>query len=160
MERMKTFLLYLIIFIGFYMLSNALISVALATSYEYLECTKNESNSYVVQVAEAKATSVSGYVKGTIKLNEGIESPEKYLQVDLYSKYGHCVGRRFVDLSSVKSGEQRDFKVSFECDNVATYEITTTNDVERLDDVQANMVSKGYFAITLVGALMVLYYVL
>lgn len=159
MERMKTFLLYLIIFVGFYMLSNVLISVALANSYEYLECTKNEVNSYSVQVLEAKATSVSGYVKGTIKLNEGIESPEQYLQVDLYSKYGHCVGRRFVDLTSVKTGEQRDFKVSFECDNVATYEITTTNEVEKLDDVQTEMVSKGYLAITIIGVLMLLYYV-
>lgn len=160
MERMKTFLLYLIIFIGFYMLSNALISVALGNSYEFLKCTKNESSSYVVQVSEAKATSVSGYVKGNIKLNEGIESPEKYLQVDLYSKYGHCVGRKFVDLSSLQASEQRDFKVSFECDNVSTYEITTTNDVEKLSDVQTEMVSKGYLAITIVGALLILYYVL
>ena len=159
MDRMKTFLLYLIAFVGFYILSNVLISIALATSYEFIECTKNESSSYVVQVSEAKATSVSGYVQGTIKLNAGVESPEKYLQIDLYSKYGHCTGRKYVDLSTVQAGEQKEFKVSFEYDNIVTYQITTTNEVEKLSDVQTSMISKGYLAVAILGALIVLYYV-
>lgn len=160
MNRMKTFLKYLIIFVAFYILTDVLISIALTNNYKEMTCTKNETGSYVAQVSTAKSTSVSGYVEGTIKLNEGAENPEKYMQVDLYSKYGHCLGRKYIDLSSVQAGQEKNFKVNFNYDNISTYQITTTNNVENLSEVQTNMVSKGYLAIAIVGTLIVLYYVL
>ncbi len=160
MNRMKTFLKYLILFIAFYILTDVLISLALTNNYREISCTKNETGSYVTQVNAAKATNMSGYVEGTIKLDEAAQSPEQYLQFDFYSKYGHCLGRKYIDLSTVKAGQTKDFKVSFELSNIATYEISTTNEVEALSDVQLDMVSKGYLAIGIVGALIVLYYVL
>lgn len=160
MNRMKTFLAYFIAFIAFYILTDVLISITLTNSYKDISCTKNETASYVATVNTAKATSVSGYVEGTIKLKEDIQNQEKYMQVDFYSKYGHCIGRKYIDLSSVNSEQEKEFKVNFDYNNIATYQITTTNEVEKLSDVQTDMVSKGYFAIGLVGALIVLYYVL
>lgn len=160
MNRMKTFLKYLILFIAFYILTDVLISIALSNNYEAISCTKNETAGYVTTVNNAKATSVSGYVEGTIKLIEEAQNPDKYMQVDFYSKYGHCIGRKYVDLSSINPGQEKDFKVNFDYDNIATYQITTTSNVENLSDVQLDMVSKGYFTIGVVGALIVLYYVL
>lgn len=160
MDRMKTFLKYLILFVAFYILTDVLIGIALTNNYKEISCTKNDTGSYVTQVDIAKATNVSGYVQGKIKLDESAQNPEKYLQVDFYSKYGHCLGRKFVDLSSVQAGQEKDFKVNFELSNIATYEITTTNEVTNLSDVQLDMVSKGYLAIGIVGALIVLYYVI
>lgn len=160
MNRMKTFLKYLILFIAFYILTDILIGIALTNNYRAISCTKNETGSYVTQVSTAKATNVSGYVEGKIKLDEAAQSPEQYLQIDFYSKYGHCLGRKYVDLSSVQAGQEKDFKVNFELSNIATYEITTTNEVEKLSDVQLDMVSKGYLAIGIVGALIILYYVI
>ncbi len=159
MDRMKTFLKYLIIFVAFYLLTNVLTSIALANNYKAITCTKNETPSYTVSVTEAKATSVSGYVSGTIKLNGKVAEPEKYLQVDFYSKYGTCLGRKYIELDSVKTGE-KEFKTNFEYDNISTFEITTTNEIEKLSEVQTDMISKGYMAMTVLGVLIVLYYVL
>lgn len=159
MDRMKTFLKYLILFVAFYLFTNVLTSIAMANYYKPMTCTKNESQSYTVAVTDAKSTAVSGYVSGTIKLNEEVTEPEKYLQIDFYSKYGHCLGRKYIELASVKTGE-KEFKTNFEYDNISTYEITTTNDVVQLSDVQTDMISEGYMAMTLLGVLIILYYVL
>lgn len=159
MDRMKTFLRYLIIFVAFYLLTNVLISISLSSNHKPMTCTKNESASYTISITDAKSTSVSGYVSGTIKLNGEIAEPEKYLQIDFYSKYGNCMGRKYIELDSVKTGE-KEFKTNFEYDNISTYEITTTNDVVQLSEVQSDMVSKGYVTMTVLGALIILYYVL
>ena len=159
MNRMKTFLKYLIIFVAFYIFTDVLTSIALANNYKEIVCTKNETPSYTVAVTEAKATSVSGYVAGTIKTNEDVTEPEKYLQIDFYSKYGNCLGRKYIDLSSVQTGK-KEFKTNFEYDNIAKFEITTTNEVSQLSEVQTDMVSKGYMAMTVLGVLIILYYVL
>lgn len=159
MDRMKTFLRYLIIFVAFYLLTNVLTSVALSNNYKQIACEKNETASYTVSVAEAKATSVSGYVSGTVKLNKEVAEPEKYMQIDFYSKYGTCLGRKYIELGSVKSGE-KEFKVNFDYNDVSKFEITSTNDIENLSEVQSNMVSKGYMAMTVLGVLIILYYVL
>lgn len=159
MERMKTFLKYLIIFVAFYIFTNFLTSMALANNYKPMTCAKNESASYTISVKDAKSTSVSGYVSGTIKLNGEIAEPEKYLQIDFYSKYGNCMGRKYIELDSVKTGE-KEFKTNFEYNNISKYEITTTNNVVELSEVQSDMVSKGYMAMTVLGVLIILYYVL
>lgn len=159
MNRMKTFLKYLIIFVAFYFFTNFLISIVISNNYKPMSCTKNESASYTISVTDAKSTSVSGYVSGTIKLNGEIAEPEKYLQIDFYSKYGNCMGRKYIELESVKNGE-KEFKTNFEYDNITKFEITTTNDVTQISEVQSDMISKGYMAMTVLGVLIVLYYVL
>ena len=70
------------------------------------------------------------------------------------------MGRKYIDLGSISSGEKKDFKVNFELNNIASYQISTVNEVTSLTDVQLDLVSKGYLSIGIVGALVVLYYVL
>ena len=48
MERMKTFLKYLILFVVFYLFTNVLTSIAISGSYKQMICTKNESESYTI----------------------------------------------------------------------------------------------------------------
>lgn len=159
MARLKTFLKYLIIFVAFYFLTDLLVSVALANTYKQMQSEGINTPGYVVTIQEAKSTTVSGYIAGKIKPSEEDVESGKYMQIDFFSKYGNILGRKYVDISSVKDGE-KDFKTNFEYDNIGSYQISTTNEVEQLSKVQTDMVSKGYFAITLVGILIVLYYVL
>jgi hypothetical protein len=158
MDRMKTFLKYLIIFIAFYFLTDVLISIALANNYKPMQSEGINANGYDITVEDAKVTSVSGYISGKIKPNENSEK-DKYMQIDFFSKYGNTLGRKYVDISSVKD-EEKSFKTNFEYDDIGSYQISTTNEVESLSKVQTDMVSKGYFAINLIGILIVLYYVL
>ena len=160
MERMNTFLIYFLIFVAFYVLTDVLVSVSLANSYKEMSCTKNDTTGYSVQIGKAEATNVSGYVEGSITKKEDAQDAPKYLQFEFYSKYGHCMGRKYIDLGSISSGEKKDFKVNFELNNIASYQISTVNEVTSLTDVQLDLVSNGYLSIGIVGALVVLYYVL
>ena len=159
MERLKTFLKYLIVFVAFYFFTDILVSVALANNYKPMQSEGINTPGYVVTVEDAKSTTVSGYISGKIKAIEGAEQPDKYMQIDFFSKYGNVLGRKYIDISSVKN-EEKEFKTNFEYDDIGSYQISTTNEVEQLSKVQTDMISKGYFALNLIGVLIVLYYVL
>ena len=161
MSRMKTFLKYLIIFIAFYIFTDVLTSIALSNNYKPMQYAEtSNSGSYIVVTKTAKSTSVSGYVEGSIKLKDEYENPEKFLEFDFYSKYGNLLGRKYLDLSNVDLTTEQPFKVNFDYDDIAKYEIKATNDVEKISEVQRSMINKGYMALTVVGALIILYYVL
>ena len=160
MNRLKTFLKYLIIFVAFYIFTDLLTSIALSNNYKQMQCEGFDSGSYVVEMKNSKSTSVSGYVDGTIKLKQEYENPEKYLEFDFYSKYGNLMGRKYLDLSKVDLTTEQEFKVNFDYDDIAKYEVKATNDVQKISEIQKDMISKGYMALTVVGALIVLYYVL
>ena len=160
MNRIKTFLKYLIIFVAFYIFTDVLTSIALSNNYKPMQCAEFDSGSYVVETKNSKSTSVSGYIDGTIKLKQEYENPEKYLEFDFYSKYGNLMGRKYLDLSNVDLTTEQPFKVNFDYDDIAKYEVKATNDVQKISEIQKDMISRGYMALTVVGALIVLYYVL
>ena len=158
MERLKTFLKYLIVFVAFYFFTDLLISIALANNYKPMGSEGISATGYDITVNEAKVTTVSGYILGEIKPNDAAEK-DKYMQIDFFSKYGNILGRKYIDISSVKDAT-KEFKTNFEYDNIGSYQISTTNEIDSLSKVQTDMISKGYFAINLIGILIVLYYVL
>lgn len=160
MKRLKTFFIYFMVFIAFYILTDILVSVSLATSYKPMTCTKNDTNGYTVEISNAKSTNVSGYIEGTIKKNEDEQNYDKYMQIDFYSRYGNCLGRKYIDISNIANGQSNNFKVNFEYSNIETYQISTINEVNDLTNVQHKLINKGYFTVGLVGALIILYYVI
>lgn len=160
MDRLKTFLKYLIVFVAFYIFTDVLTSIALSNNYKIMQCAEFDSGSYIVETQNAKSTSVSGYIDGTIKLKPEYENPEKYLEFDFYSKYGNLMGRKYLDLSDKDLTSEQPFKINFDFDDILKYEVKATNDVQKISEIQKDMVSKGYMALTVVGALIILYYVI
>ena len=91
MDRLKTFLIYALIVVGFIVFSEFLITVSLNASYKDIERRDTTSQ---VEISQAQATLVNGRIKGTIK-----DSPEdnltgKYVEVDLYSERDNMVGQK------------------------------------------------------------------
>ena len=64
MDRMKTFLKYIIWFVLFFFFSNFIINVGLNSSYKNIE---RRDSIEQVQIKQAQATLVNGRIKGTIK---------------------------------------------------------------------------------------------
>ena len=71
MDRLKTFLIYALIVVGFIVFSEFLITVSLNASYKDIERRDTTSQ---VEISQAQATLVNGRIKGTIK-----DSPEDNL---------------------------------------------------------------------------------
>lgn len=128
MKRMKTFLIYALIIVGFYIFSEFLITVGLNSSYEDIQRRDNVSQ---VEIYEAQATLVNGKVKGVIKDSRGNESlTGKYVEIDFYSKRDNVVARKYIPIETTDVKTTQEFSTYFEADDVTSYSIAIVNEKE------------------------------
>lgn len=126
MKRMKTFLIYALIVVGFFFFSNFIIDVGLNSSYKDIERKDNISQ---VEISEAQATLVNGKIKGKIKDARGNESlTGKYVEIELYSSRDNMIGRRYIDIETTDVNQTQDFNVYFEAEDVKSYSVAIVNE--------------------------------
>lgn len=124
MSRMKTFTIYLLLFIGLYVVSNLLITAYINSSYYKIESYEINESQLTVTIMSAKASKDNGYIEGKISngTNEKVEN--KYMKVELFSENNVSLGKEYVKVEQINPGELKNFKVSFSCDNVKHFIIT------------------------------------
>lgn len=125
MARMKTFLIYALIIVGFYIFSEFMINVGLNSSYKDIERRDNISQ---IEISEAKATLVNGKIKGTIIESENENLTGKYLEIDLYSKRDNMVGKRYIEINTTDVNRTQDFKMYFETHEVTSYSLAIVDE--------------------------------
>ena len=131
MKRLKTFLIYALIIVGFYFFSEFLITVGLSASYEDIIRKDNVSQ---VEIYEAQATLVNGKVKGVIKDPRGNESlTGKYVELDFYSKRDNVVARKYIPIETTDVNTTQEFSTYFEAEDVTSYSIAIVDEKEQGD---------------------------
>ena len=120
MDRMKTFLKYIIWFVLFFFFSNFIINVGLNSSYKNIE--RRDSIE--------QATLVNGRIKGTIKNSDKDYLTGKYLKIDLYSKRNVLVGKKYIDITTTQNNTTQDFSMYFELKDVTSYEVSIVDHKE------------------------------
>ena len=152
---MKTFLIYLLIFVGFFVLSDVLINVSLNTSYHTI--TRKDNLEQVV-INQAEATQVNLRIKGTV--TNLVENPItlKYMRVDFYSERDNLVGSRYIDVSNLKENESMDVEINLRLDDIDSYSISFTNDksTEEVDWLPADLSGKQILIISAFTLLMII----
>ena len=155
MKRMKTFLIYLLIFVGFFVLSDVLINVSLNTSDHII--TRKDNLEQVV-INQAEATQVNLRIKGTV--TNLVENPItlKYMRVDFYSERDNLVGSRYIDVSNLKENESMDVEINLRLDDIDSYSISFTNDksTEEVDWLPADLSGKQILIISAFTLLMII----
>lgn len=121
MSTLKRFLKYIIWLVLFFIFSEFLINVGLASSYKTLE--RKDSFEQVV-IQDAESTLVNGKIIGTI--NNPAEIDGKYLRIDIYSERNMLLGTRYIDLEKATSSQE--FKVFYELEDSTSYEISVVNE--------------------------------
>ncbi len=155
MKRMKTFLIYLLIFVGFFVLSDVLINVSLNTSYHTI--TRKDNLEQVV-INQAEATQVNLRIKGTVMNLEENPITLKYMRVDFYSERDNLVGSRYIDVSNLKENESMDVEINLRLDDIDSYSISFTNDksTEEVDWLPADLSGKQILIISAFTLLMII----
>lgn len=125
MARLKTFLIYALIIVGFFIFSEAIIYVGLNSSYHDIERRDNTSQ---VDISEAQATLVNGKIKGTINDYGDDNLTGKYVEIDLYSSRDNMVGRRYVDIETTDVNQTQDFHIYFEAEDIESYSVSIVNE--------------------------------
>ena len=127
MSRMKTFGTYLILFLLFYIFVSFM-------SYGFIKSTLSDMSGYQINVEspkviieEAKSSRVSGYIKGTIQNDINETFNNKYLKFDLVSQSGNVITSKYVDISDLEPGEQKEFNVKFNAENIETFNISISD---------------------------------
>ena len=118
MERMKTFFIYFLLFAGFFVLSNVLEYGLIRNMYSKIEGGSYSDDTFTVEVSEAKATSVNGYMDVKIKNNSNEDIDEAYAKIDLVDEYGNVVSTEYTTIRDLKAGESKNLKVKFEGRNI------------------------------------------
>ena len=124
MDRLKTFLKYVLWLVGFIILSEFLINVGLNSTYRTIGRKDNLSQ---VTIYQAEATSVNGRMKGVIRNNSENDLNGKYVKIDFYSPREVFLGSKYIEINNLEKDGVKTFEVYFKLQNVNYYSISITD---------------------------------
>lgn len=127
MDRMKTLAKYVIWLVLFYIFSNLMIYLNIESTYQNIG---RKDNLPQVTVYQAQATKVNGRIKGSIYNSEAHKITNKYLRIDLYSERGVFLGSKYIDVSTMRDSETRNFEEYFKVQDVDYYEMKFVDEKE------------------------------
>ncbi len=115
MARVKTFFIYFLLVVAFFLFSKLAIYVAINTTYEY----KNiELKTTIPMEVEVQATSVNGFAKGKINNQTEQEIENHYIQIRCYSKHNVLMGTKYIEIDKIGAKEEKEFEVHFNFNKV------------------------------------------
>jgi len=115
MARMKTFFIYFILVVAFFIFSQIMIYFAIHTTFENK---KIETKTTTLVQMELQATSVNGFAKGKIINNTENDIENKYLKIECYSKHDVLMGTKYIQIDKLKAKEEKEFEVHFNFNRV------------------------------------------
>ncbi len=127
MDRMKTLFKYAMWVILFFVFSELMINLNIETTYQNIGRKDNEQQ---VTIYQAQATKINGRIKGKIYNDSKNKIENNYLRIDLYSPRNVFLGSKYIDISTIRENETRDFETYFKVQDVEYYEIKFTDEKE------------------------------
>ena len=124
MDKMKKYLLYIVLLILFALFTEFLIAVGLNARYKEME-NSSSSNLPQVQIIQSESTKVNGRIRGIIKNDEKNPINEKYLKLDFYSDRGVDMGSKYIEIDKTKT--EQPFEAFFKLNNVSNYKMSFVN---------------------------------
>ena len=129
MDRMKTFLIYALLIIGFFALSIALENGLLYSMYANIP---GEFNSYYEQTgtrfslsnSTATACNVNGYISFNLTNSTGSNIEKCYLKLDLYNKQKLLADTEYFEITNFQNNETKKFNIKFKANNIKNYKMS------------------------------------
>ena len=128
MDRMKTFFIYFLIFVGFFVMSNMLENGLIYDMYKKINGEINNNLGIEIINNESRATNVNGYMNLSVKNNMSSNLENRYMKLDLYNKQDLLALTEYVDISGLKENELKDFQLKFNANNIEKYKISVVNE--------------------------------
>lgn len=123
MKRMKTFAMYALWIILFWILSDILIHVGINTTYRDIE--RRGEMPQGIEVVQMQATAVNGRVK--LKVSDETLSG-KFIKVDLYSSTGVNLGIQYLEIGNLTVNDVKEIETYFKISEVDSYEISVVEE--------------------------------
>ena len=146
MARLKTFFIYFMLVVLFFIFSQIVIYVAINTTYAYKSV---DIKSSIPVKALVEATSINGRAKITVKNDTQSEIENKYIQIRCFSKHEVLMGTKYIKIDKIQANEEKEFEIHFNFDKVEKAEIDIIDekafednnvyDEEQLSDIERNI---------------------
>lgn len=134
MDKMKTFLMYLLIIVAFFIISKILEDGLIKQMYYDMQGKTENILTYEGQdleldlsVSEAKATRRNGYIYITVTNETPNYISEAYVKADLFSKSNVKAITKYIEISGLSQGETRTFELRFSGSYIDSYMISLTD---------------------------------
>lgn len=157
MDRMKTFFIYFILVVLFFIFSQIMIYIGINTTYN----SKDIHIKTPLQMnIEVKATSINGFAKGKIHNNLEADIENKYLKLSFYSKNDVLMGTKYIEIDNLKANEEKDFEIRFNYNKVNRAVVEIVDDIENNSNIEENKQSDPNMGVaTMISALILLYFI-
>lgn len=127
MDRMKTFSIYALCVILFFIFSNLMIDIGLNSMYKDMQI-KNSVEQ--VDIEQSQSTLVNGRIKGTIK-NSGVEDLNgKFIKIDIYSEREVFLGSKYYEIQNLEKDQTQPFELYFKAQYAKYYDVSIVNEKE------------------------------
>ena len=129
MKTMKTFFIYFLMLAGFFVISTLLERGVVQDMYYQITGQAISNDTLAVEVLDAKATNVNGYmnIKVTNDSNKSIDTA--YAKIDLLDEYGLNAMTKYVTISDLNSGDAKDFMFKFNGNKIKSYEVSFVSEL-------------------------------
>lgn len=128
MSTGRKIIVWILMLVGVFVLSDFLIYVGLNSTYKDI---KREDNNSQIAVYQADATYVNGRIRGVIKSTA--ETKNKYLKIELYSKRNVLMGKSYIEIKETQNNETNEtqpFELLFRAKDVASYKVEMVDEKE------------------------------
>lgn len=135
MNKLKTFLIYVLIIVGFFIISEFLSGELIKQMYVSLDGSvieefeyKGEKTALSVEILEAKATRMNGYITARVTNNTDNLIDKAYLKIDMFAKKDLKAVSRYMEITDLKPGEAQNYTLKFRAGYVDTYRVAVKED--------------------------------
>lgn len=158
MARVKTFFIYFILIVAFFIFSQVMIYIAINTTFQYKSI---ELKTTIPMEVEVQATSINGFAKGKVINNTGNEIQNKYIKIECYSKNDTLMGTKYIEIDKIGTKEEKEFEVHFNFNKVekAVIDIVEEKELENknIKEEKTSDPQRGLAA--MLAALILLYFI-
>lgn len=130
MSTMKKFFKYFLVFIIFYFASTFLSNKIIESTYKPKKL-DIDFDTPSIEISEAKATSINGYLKGRLTNNSGERLTGKYIKADFFSPRGINIGTRYIKLNDLNPGESVEIDERVKFNNIDSIKLSMISQEEK-----------------------------
>lgn len=126
MARMKTFFIYFLLVVLFFIYSQIMIYIGVRTTYKDKDV---EIETTIPMEAQVKATSVNGIANVKIKNTTDKDIEGKYIKLECYSKHDTLMGTKYIQINQIGENEEKEFEIEFKYNEVEKAIITIVDEI-------------------------------
>ena len=124
MARMKRFLLYLILFIGFFIYTTIASNLIVKDLNEPITNIEILTESPIITVDNCEAGKFRGNINGTVRNNTGKHIEKAFLKLDLYDDSDRNIGTKYEELKYFNVNELLKFDATFKFEDVKAVKLS------------------------------------